>query len=387
MPINKQTLQTNFAPFVRKARQGLQTAVGAQTNLQRQGVQPVGKGTRQAIHGYGDILSQGFGQALQSTEQQRQFDISQANYLKALDDQHDADTLSGIGSVIGMGGDILDMVSGGKSLMDIFGKKKTGDAVAGVGTEVIGGAGSNLAVGGAGLGTAGTVSGGVAGGGVGAGSLGTQGAGSYLATSGAGTGATAVGGSSAGGAAATGMNPSVMAAGQVVAPLIMAGIAYKVYEGFKKHGEKNAVSLLNIYHASTGNIPAKDLRDIQKFYPEVDTPEKAKQLADQLAQKAPLLFSQESLRRAASADLGSHDAYAGPDSGGYQPQKPEDYSDARKKFMAGEMTYDEYRKSLDGDNTMAFNKLTNLSGGGFTQALPTAPPNTAQRYNGLLGRA
>ena len=125
MPIDKQALQTNFAPFVRKARQGLQTALGSQTNLARQGRQPVGQGVRKAMHGYGDILSQGFGSALATTEQQRQFGINQKMLEKQMDDQHDADTLSGIGSVIGIGGDILDIVSGSKSLMDIFGKAKT----------------------------------------------------------------------------------------------------------------------------------------------------------------------------------------------------------------------------------------------------------------------
>lgn len=126
MPIDPQALQTTFAPFVSRARRGLQTTLTKQTNLQRQGFN-VGKGTREAIHGFGDILSQGFGQALASTEQQRQFDVNAAFKRQEIEREEDAATLSGIGSAIGIGGSILDIVYGDKSLMDII----SGDATAG----------------------------------------------------------------------------------------------------------------------------------------------------------------------------------------------------------------------------------------------------------------
>ena len=269
MAIDTQALQTTFAPFKSAARDQAGRDQASTSNLLRQGSISSGMANelqRTSGENFRKALSTGFGQALQSTEQQRQFDSNTAMQQKQLDEQHDANTLSGIGGLIGIGGSVMDLIYGDVSLMGILsGKATAGGKGSGV-DNILGTVakakslytGAEAALGlGATTGAAATASGlasgaagaaGVNAAGAGAGGVGGAfgGATPAMTSSITGTGTATAGGAATTGTTAattTSMTPAMTTAGTVAAGATFAAIAYKVYEGFKNHGEETAPDL------------------------------------------------------------------------------------------------------------------------------------------------
>ena len=129
MALDPQALHSNFATGKRAASEGLTEALSSITNMDRQGYN-VGDSYKDAVRGYGSALSETFGQALTATTQQEQFDRTMSLQEQQRDDQHDADTLSGISSLIGMAGSVKSLLYGGDSLMDILSGTSTAKTVA-----------------------------------------------------------------------------------------------------------------------------------------------------------------------------------------------------------------------------------------------------------------
>ena len=139
MALDPQALHSNFATGKRAASEGLTEALSSITNMDRQGYN-VGDSYEDAVRGYGSSLSETFGQALSATTQQEQFDREMSLKEQQRDDQHDADTLSGISSLIGMAGSVKSLLYGGDSLMDILSGTSTvktvGNTLSGLSTSV-----------------------------------------------------------------------------------------------------------------------------------------------------------------------------------------------------------------------------------------------------------
>ena len=335
-------------------------------------------------------------------ENTRRFDVGQANLDRQRDDANDAAKLSGIGSIIGMGGDILDIVSGGKSLMDIFGggggeeatgggtdilsKAKTGYEVvkAGLGLGATGATASGLAsgaAGAAGVNAAGAGAGGVGGAFGGATPAMTStitGTGTPLA-GGVATGAGAVGvsGLASGAAGAAGVNaagagmggvggafggatPAMTGAGVPTAGIGLAGglavggaaaiIAAKGYETYKNTQERKGIDMRTMYDASIGNVSGEQLIRWKTSYPGIKNEADALAVMKYLIETNPSV-TMESLREGVSGNY-----YRDP-TNPFSPDGPENresptwISPAQQAFVRGEMTYDEYRLALGAEKT------------------------------------
>ena len=113
MAIDKALTQALFNPYVRQARKGLTDTTQKITNLQRQGTN-IGRGYREALHGFGSALSQGFAPALSGALQQRQFEqqmsLAHEQYL-----ENKPSTFEGI---LDTAGNLLDLAGSGVTIYD-----------------------------------------------------------------------------------------------------------------------------------------------------------------------------------------------------------------------------------------------------------------------------
>ena len=350
-------------------------------------------------------------------ENKRQFNVNQARLNKQMDDQHDADTISGIGQVVGIGGDILDIVSGGKSLVDIFGSGGGTDTTPPSGGSTQGpppGSGQvlNEAIGGSALGPSGGV---IPGSGVQGGSLGTQGVSTYDAVAGVGTeavgavgaGATASGLAS-GAAGAAGVNAAGAGAGGVggafggATPAMTSGItgtgtattggaaagatpalayvgigaaaAYIAYQGYQMYTEgKKGPRGSALMGAYDGNLSDADLGNIQEWFPAVKTKADATNMIKAAFDQNPGAMEQIKKSVSTNRDVG----------GTSEGESPYEYQASRDYVSGKTPTYAEFQTALVAEKSQRTRDLETVrSGVGEGSNYSQAEVNAARKRLG-----